>query len=266
MSHNDFITVKELYSGLCEKIPTSLSCDWDNDGLSVCSDSKREVKRILLSLDPDGYSVDYAVNNSYDCLISHHPLLFSGLKAVNDIDPTSRKVLKLILGGAAAMSFHTRLDALEGGVNDTLCELLGLTNVEVFGQNGETIGRVGYLKSPMPLDEFASVVKSKLGAPTVTYASSGRDAYKVAVLGGGGAGDVRAAELTGADTYLTGELKYHQLCDAPYSQMNLIEAGHYYTELPVLEKLKSIISDVCSESGKAIPDIDILNVTQIKTY
>lgn len=266
MSNNDFITVNELYSGLCEKLPTSLSCDWDNDGLSVCADGQREVKRILISLDPDGYAVDYAINGGYDCLVSHHPLIFSGLKAINESDPTAKKVLKLISGGVAAMSFHTRLDAVEGGVNDTLCELLGLSNVEAFGQNGETIGRVGYLKSPMPLDEFVCLVKNKLGAPAVTYASSGHNAYKVAVLGGGGAGDARAAEATGADTYITGELKYHQLCDAPYSQMNLIEAGHYYTEFPVLEKLECIISDVCRECGKSVPDMDILNVTQIKIH
>ena len=265
MSNNEFITVKELYSGLCEHIPTSLSCDWDNDGLAVCADGERKVKRILLSLDPDGYAVDYTTNGGYDCLVSHHPLIFSGLKAVNDSDPTAKKVLKLIAGGVAAMSFHTRLDAVEGGVNDTLCELLGLSEVEAFGQNGETIGRIGYLKAPMPLDEFAATVKNVLGAPAVTYASSGREVYRVAVLGGGGAGDARAAEAAGADTYLTGELKYHQLCDAPYSDMNLVEAGHYYTEFPVLEKLKNIISDICKECGKSLPDIDILNVTQIKT-
>lgn len=265
MSNKDFITVRELYAGLCARIPTSLSCDWDNDGLSVCADGEREVKKILLSLDPDGYAVDYAINGGYDCLVSHHPLIFSGLKAVNDSDPTAKKVLKLIGGGVAAMSFHTRLDAVEGGVNDTLCELLGLTDVEVFGQNGETIGRIGYLKKPMPLDEFVSTVKNLLGAPAVTYASSGCEAYRVAVLGGGGAGDARAAEAAGADTYLTGELKYHQLCDAPYSNMNLVEAGHYYTEFPVLAKLKDIISDICTKSGKSLPHIDIINVTQIKT-
>lgn len=266
MSDKNFITASELYAQLCQRIPTSLSCDWDNDGLSVCADGNKEIKKILLALDPDGYAVDYAVNGVYDCLITHHPLLFSGLKAINEYDPTAKKALRLIAGGVTAMSFHTRLDAVEGGVNDVLCGLLGLSDVEPFGQNGEAIGRIGYLKEPMAIEEFTALVKEKLGAQKVTLASCGRSAHRVAVLGGGGSDDARAAEAAGADTYVTGELRYHQLCDAPYSQMNLIEAGHYYTEYPVLGRLSDILTEICNTTGKAMPQIDIINVTQIKNF
>ncbi|MBE6694208.1 MAG: Nif3-like dinuclear metal center hexameric protein [Ruminococcaceae bacterium] len=265
MTDNGYMSASELYAALCERIPTSLSCDWDNDGLAVCADGGKRVDKILLALDPDGYAVDYAVNGGYDCLITHHPLIFSGLKAVNESDATAKKVLKLISGGVTAMAFHTRLDAVSGGVNDVLASLLGLEKSEVFGQNGEEIGRIGYLKEPTTAEAFATLVKERLLAPVVTYASCGRPVHRVAVLGGGGAGDVHAAEAAGADTYVTGELKYHQLCDAPYSNMNLLEAGHYYTEYPVLERLKNMLCEIYASCGKPLPQIDILNATQIKT-
>ncbi|MBQ9162452.1 MAG: Nif3-like dinuclear metal center hexameric protein [Clostridia bacterium] len=265
MTDNGYMSASQLYATLCERIPSSLSCDWDNDGLAVCADGSKKIGRILLALDPDGYAVDYAVNGGYDCLITHHPLIFSGLKAVNESDATAKKVLKLIAGGVTAMAFHTRLDAVSGGVNDVLATMLGLENVEVFGQNGEEIGRIGYLKEPTTTEDFAMLVKERLDAPVVTYASCGHPVHRVAVLGGGGAGDVHAAQAAGADTYVTGELKYHQLCDAPYSNMNLLEAGHYYTEFPVLEKLKNMLCEIYADCGKTLPQIDILNVTQIKT-
>ena len=72
---------------------------------------------------------------------------------------------------------------------------------------------------------------------------AGKPVRRVAVLGGGGADDVYAAEAAGADTYVTGELKYHQLCDAPEGGINLIEAGHFYTEQPVTEVLAALIRE-----------------------
>lgn len=265
MSDKAFITAGELYAQLGERIPCSLSCSWDNDGLSVCADRGQPIKKILLALDPDGYAVDYAVNGGYDCLITHHPLIFSGLKMINQNDPIAKKALKLIAGGVTAMGFHTRLDAVSGGVNDTLAALLGLSDIETFGENGEEIGRIGHLPSPISADEFASLVKERLGAPVVTYASCGKPVYKVGMVGGGGADEAHLAEAAGADTYLTGELKYHQLCDAPYSNMNMFEAGHYYTEFPVLQRLREIVTEICQTNEKTLPEIDIINATQIKS-
>ena len=265
MSDNCIITVEELYAALSENIPSSLSCEWDNDGMSVCPDASRAVSRIVLALDPDEDAVNFAVSGEFDCLITHHPMLFKGLKAVDGNMSSSKKVISLIKNNISAMSFHTRLDALEGGVNDRLCELLGIKNAKSFGQNGEEIGRIGYLDEPMQFEDFARLVKERLGAPTVTAAGCGKPAFCVAVLGGGGEDDVYAAEAAGADTYVTGELKYHQLCDAPYSEMSLIEAGHYYTEFPVLSVLEEMILKIFAERGLPSPEIKILASDRIKS-
>jgi dinuclear metal center YbgI/SA1388 family protein len=139
------------------------------------------------------------------------------------------------------MSFHTRLDAVEGGVNDTLANAIGLQKVIPFGQDGEEIGRIGTLKAPMSVAEFAALVKGAIGAEGVQAVDAGKPVYRVAVLGGSGSDDVKAARAAGADTYLSGELKHNWLTDAPDLGINLVAAGHFYTEDPVCRILRDMI-------------------------
>ena len=72
--------VSELYQYLDERIPRSLSCEWDNDGLMCCPDADREVKRVLLALDITEDVVDAAIAGRYDVIVSHHPLVFRPVK------------------------------------------------------------------------------------------------------------------------------------------------------------------------------------------
>ena len=233
------MTVRELYEILNEKIPPSLSCPWDNDGLMCCPDGARAVSRVLVALDVTDAVVHRATEEGYDLIVSHHPLIFKGLKAVNEESFIAAKAIDLIRNGISVMSFHTRLDALDGGVNDVLAARLGLCNAEPFGEEG--IGRIGDLAEPMSAEQFAALVKQALGAPVVALADAGRPVSRVAVLGGGGSDDADAAHAAGADTYVTGELKYHQMVDAPEAGMNLIEAGHFYTEYPICEELRAML-------------------------
>lgn len=235
------MNVAQLYSFLDENIPASLSCEWDNDGLMCAPDKSAEVSRVLITLDITAETIEYAKTNGCDVIISHHPLIFKGIKSVSEDNCVSAKVIELIKCGIAAMSFHTRLDAVEGGVNDMLAERLGVKNTSPFGVDGNGIGRVGTLDTPMSLEDFAERVKSALGAPAVLCADAGREVYTVALLGGEGGDDIEAARAAGADTYVSGRLGYHAMTDAPEGNMNLIEAGHFYTEYPVCEALESLV-------------------------
>ena len=229
--------VFELYEYLNEKIPSALSCAWDNDGLMCCPNREAEVKRVLVALDITGRVVDEAIAGGYDVVVSHHPLIFTPLKAISGQDPVSAKVIRLLCAGITAMSFHTRLDAVEGGVNDTLAARLGLLDVAPFGQDGEAIGRIGSLPTPTSLAEFAEAVKKATGAARVEFSDAGLAVSRVAILGGSGSDDVLAAKAAGADTYLSGELKHNYLTDAPDLCINLVAAGHFYTEDPVCQTL-----------------------------
>lgn len=226
------MTVQELYDILSERLPLSLAEPWDNDGLAVCPDADAPVRRVLLALDVTESVVDYAIENGFDLILTHHPLLFRPLSSISEDTPVGRKVIKLIRAGVAAMSFHTRADKAAGGVNDVLAELLELSEVEPLSEDG--MGRVGYLEERMPLEDFAVRVKEAIGAPVIAVADGGNLVHKVALLGGEGKDGLKAALASGADTYLSGSLGYHVMEDAPELGINLMECGHYHTEQAVL--------------------------------
>ena len=246
------MTVIELYEALEARIPRALSCPWDNDGLSVCPDKDAPVTGVYIALDATEEAVTAALD--YDCnvLLTHHPLLFKGIKEISGENTVSRKVIDLIVNGLSAMSFHTRLDTVDGGVNDALAARLGLQNISSFGDRdnaeGREMGRIGNLPTSMTPEEFATLVKEQLNAPSVLCASADELITRVAVLGGGGDGDVPAALAAGADAYVTGELKYHQLCDIPFEGMTLVAAGHYHTEFPVCAVLRDMVEDIFDEA------------------
>ncbi len=233
------MTVFQLYAFLNEKIPPSLSCTWDNDGLMCCPDGTREVKRVLVALDVTEEVVKQAVSGKYDVILSHHPLVFHPLKALNEENHVAKKLMTLVRHGISVMSFHTRLDAVHGGVNDTLAQCLGLSRVVPFGDEG--IGRIGEYGAEMSLQAFAARVRQALDAPAVQYSAANLPVRRVALLGGDGKDDVAAAKAAGADTFLTGNLRYDQMADAPECGMNLVTAGHFHTEAPVCRRLCELV-------------------------
>ena len=258
------MTIRELYAALDARYPRSLSWEWDNDGISCAPDLNAAVTGILISLDPTEDAVEAAVSGGCNVLLTHHPMLFRGLKTVDGHDTGSRKVIRLIQNGITAMAFHTRLDAADGGVNDALAARLGLTAVIPFGDHanpaGRPIGRVGNLPREMTAEEFAETVKAALNLPALVFAGCGKPVRRVAVLGGAGDDDIAAAVAAGADTYVTGELRYHQLCDAPYGEINLIMAGHYHTEAPVLDRLAELCATICPNVPLHVQDMTRIEI------
>ncbi len=248
------MTIREFYAALEGRFPRTLSWDWDNDGISCAPDLDASVTGILIALDPTEDAVEAAIEAGCNVLLTHHPMLFRGLKTVDGHDTGSRKVIRMIQHGITAMAFHTRLDAADGGVNDALAARLGLCDAEPFGDNanpaGKPIGRVGNLPREMSADEFIETVKTALGLPALIFAGCGKSVRRVAVVGGAGDDEIAAAVAAGADTFVTGELRYHQLCDAPYGDLNLIMAGHFHTEAPVLDRLATLC-------GEIIPEISV---------
>ena len=251
--------VYELYKHFDALIPKTLSCDWDNDGLMCCPDAEREVKKVLIALDATADVVTEAIEGGYDLIITHHPFIFKGLKSITDGNFIGGKSIDLIRAGISVFSFHTRLDTVTGGVNDVLAALLGLKGTTTFGE-GE-MGRIGTLDAPVSAEEFARKVRHALGAPALNLAECGKPCYRVAVLGGGGDSEVGAAMAAGADTYVTGDLSFHSLTDAADMGINLIEAGHFYTEDPVCQRIAQIVCEAdatiechltCSNRIKAI--------------
>ena len=232
---------KELYDRLDNICSKDLSCEWDNDGIMCMPDPMQTVKKVLISLDITEDVVDFAIKNRFDTIISHHPLVFNSQKSLSVEKFTQRKLIKLVKANINAMSFHTRLDAMNGGVNDTLCKVLELTDVEK--DVADPIGRIGYLKEKMSLQDFAKYVKDKLSSSCVLY-SGDENVSRIYIVGGDGKDLISNAIANGADTLLTGRASYNTAIDACDMGLNIVEAGHFFTENPVCDTLKNILLDI----------------------
>lgn len=235
------MTVKEMYARFSERIPEHLREAWDNDGLMCCPDGTAEVNRVLITLDVTEEVVDYAIESAFDLIISHHPLVFKPLSSVVEDNHIARKVIKLLNSGISVFSFHTRADKVTGGVNDKLAEILGLENVRPFGD--DFLGRIGNIEGECELQDFAYRVKQLTGSDMIRYADGYNDVFTVAIVGGDGKDYVKPALESGADTYISGRIGYNIMEEAAEMGINLIEAGHYFTEQPVTEFFKELLFD-----------------------
>ena len=226
-----------------------MKCDWDNVGL-LCGRRDREVKKILVALDPFRNVIDEAIEVGADCIVTHHPLIFRNpLMAVNEDTEAGRCVLTLMEHGIAAINAHTNYDLAPDGINDVLARTLGLSNIEVINPEGtDAEGRAyGLLRcgtiGEIALKAFLVGVKEHLDCQGLRYVDAGRPVRKVAVGGGSCADEMHDALAAGCDTFVTADVKYNQFRTAYELGLNLIDAGHFHTEnpaMPVLaEKLRA---------------------------
>ena len=232
-------TVNDLVALLEELMPSSLAEDWDNVGLMLGRKGKT-VKKILLALDLTKEVVEQAISQKADLIVTHHPAIFKKLKRVVDNDWQQDLLLTLAENGIAVYSAHTNLDCVSTGVNDVLAKLLKLDDADVLDESNG-LGRIGVVET-MPLADYAQLVKASLKADYVTVGDAGKPVHKVAVCGGAGSDLIDIALAKGADTLVTGDVKYHSAQQAVFSGLNIIDAGHQPTELPVLDKLADRLS------------------------
>ena len=241
--------IAELYAFLEEKYPKTLSCSWDNDGMMLCPDPETEIGRVLVCLDATEYTLCYAAEKGYKTVVTHHPMLFRGPKSITPGNAGGRRILKALSSGITVLSYHTRLDAAEGGVNDTLCKRLGYAAQETFGDaEAPALGRIFELPFAIPAGLMASQICEKLGCSSVRLnGDSGKTVQRIAVCGGDGKDFVFPALAAGADLFLTGDAGYNMALDAAEEGLVTVEAGHYHTEAPVCHELAEVIRGFTGE-------------------
>ena len=231
--------------------PRRLAEEWDNPGLLVGSPHD-EVRKILVALDVREETVERAIEDGCDLIVAHHPLIFRALKALRTDDATGCKIARLIKADIAVFAAHTNLDSAAGGVNDVLAERLELHDVaplvEGAADSEPGLGRIGSLRAEFSLEDFAALVKEKLGLSSMRIACAGeRRISRVALCGGSGAEFVGRAAAKGADAYVTGDVKYHDAERAIGLGIHILDAGHFATEQPIVarlaERLKKELGD-----------------------
>ena len=212
--------------------------EWDNVGL-LCGRRDQEVRKLLVALDPFLDVCEEADAVGADLIVTHHPLIFRAPKTITTDDTVGQCILFLASRGISAVNAHTNLDQAPEGVNDVLANTLGLAGIEVLNPEGTDVAgrpwgllRVGTVEE-QSLTGFMTQVKEKLGTPTLRYVDGGKPVRKVAVGGGSCADGLREVLDAGCDTFVTADVKYNQFWDAADLGLNLIDAGHFYTENPV---------------------------------
>ena len=228
------ITVQDILDLIQNFAPLETAEDWDNVGLLVGRAGK-PVRKALVALDPFPAVIEEAEAWGADLILAHHPLMFS-LKSVTDGDVLGRSVRRLVLSDIAEISLHTNLDRAQGGVNDCLAQAVGLSNIGFLSVDGvDRSGReYGYCRvgdvPEQPLEDYARQVKSALGCEAVRVVSAGKPVRRVAVGSGSSSAFTAAVAAAGCDTYVTGDEKYSNFQEARELGLNVIDAGHFYTE------------------------------------
>ncbi len=245
-------TVGDILQYIESIAPPAIAESWDNVGL-LCGRKSREVKKILVALDPFETVIQEAIEEKADLIVTHHPLIFrEDLTAVNEDTQTGKNLLTLMEHGIAAINAHTNLDMAPGGVNDCLAAALGLRDVQIIRPmdlGGVPYGllRMGTVDQ-QSLPDFLARVKEKLSCDGLRYVDSGKPVRHVAVGGGSCAAEMRDALEAGCDTFVTADVKYNQFRAAFELGLNLIDAGHFHTEnpsMPVLaERLQTAFPEI----------------------
>lgn len=238
--------------------PKSAALSFDNVGLQA-GRSEKEVNRIYLALDATEEVICDAIEKKADLLITHHPLIFTPLKAVTDQDFVSRRILKLIQNDVSYYAMHTNYDVL--GMAALAEKKFELIDAEVLDEtaeingNAEGIGRIGDRKESMTLQECCAVVKDSLGLQHVkVFGDLNSRVQRLAISPGSGKSAVKPALEKKADVLITGDIGHHDGLDAMEQGLCVIDAGHYGTEYMFIEDMKLFLQkycpDLCIETAK----------------
>ena len=239
------MTVKDILNCITEIAPLQWQESYDNAGLQV-GNLNAEAHKALVCLDITEEVVEEAVAKNCDLIISHHPLIFRGLKHLTPETYIERAVMKAVKHDIALVSMHTNLDNSYLGVSRVLAERLGLKNLHLL-QPSEAepeicgAGVIGTFDNPMDETDFLGRVAETIGSPCLRHSALiGRQIQKVALCGGSGTPFMSDALCHKADAYLTADIKYHDFF-VPEGNILLIDGGHFETEQFTKELIVELI-------------------------
>ncbi len=241
------MTVGEILNYINEFAPFKYAETWDNVGLMVGS-RKSEVNKVMLCMDVTANTVEEAINEGADLIISHHPFLFSKLKSVDFGTMTGQLISRLIKSDINVISAHTNLDVAVGGVNDTFAQAVGLiecSSLKSYIPEGFAVdmgmGKVGVLPNELLFDDFISRIKQSLNIKNLRVIGEQPETIKkAATFCGSFDGDLGSVKRQNVDVLITGDIKYHTALDAREMGLCILDVGHYASEHLIVKKLKKI--------------------------
>ncbi len=233
--------VKDIIRVIEEFAPLSIQEGWDNSGLCIGS-PEDVVSSVLLGLDCTPELVDEAIACGADMIVTHHPLIFQGLKKISPEDPVGEAVMKAIKAGISIYAAHTSADKVIAGVSGAMAAKLGLEDVRILDEDGEGtgLGVVGNLPEPLSAEEAVRLVKERFGLKAMrTSRPLEGKISRVAMCGGSGGSLIGAAMKSGAQLYISGDISYHHFFTR--DGFMLMDIGHYESEIEIVDILFSLI-------------------------
>ncbi len=234
------MTVNDILAFLDRKFPIDTACDFDNVGLLI-GDGKQTVTKALIVLDCTQSAITDAIENGCELIITHHPVIFNPLKSILKGSIPYEVISKSL----SVISMHTNLDIGEGGVNDSLCNMLSPLAVEtVIASDGYALKKCKV--EPISAEGLAQKLKNNLGG-AVKYTDGGKNIETVLVCSGSGGSFVNEAYSFGCDALVTADVKHNQFLDAALLGISLFDAGHFNTEDIVIEPLRELLQNEFSD-------------------
>jgi dinuclear metal center YbgI/SA1388 family protein len=238
--------------------------EWDRPGLTTGAASQ-SITKALLCVDVTLEVLSEAKRHGCELVISHHPLLLKGVNFLSEDQLKGELISFAVKNSIAIFSAHTNADIVVDGVSDVLAQHLGLANTTPLISTGDGIGhgRIGKLKSPQILSDYAKFVSSCLPethAPIRVAGDLNKMIETVAVVGGAGDSFILAAAQSGADLFITSDLRHHVVLDAvsdPTNPLALIDISHFAAESLWLKPTQSTLS-------KLIPEVSFV-LSQLST-
>lgn len=238
------ITVGDIARAIERFAPRSLQESYDNAGLQV-GEPDMAVSAILICLDVTEEILNEAEHRHCNMIVSHHPLIFRGLKAITGANATQRIAMEAIRRNIAIYSAHTNLDSVRDGVSWEMANMLELSDTQVLSPrpDGSGLGVIGTV-SPTPSLEFLRRVKDTFNVKALRYSAQSPQLVvrRVAMCGGSGASFIEDAINAGADIYITGDVKYHDFTSYALDIL-IADIGHFESERCSARIFSRIIAD-----------------------
>lgn len=252
--------IKEIISLIEDYAPLKLQASFDNSGL-LCGNPERELTSILLCIDVTEEVIKEAIDKGHNLIISHHPLIFSGLKHITPATYVERCVIDAIRHDITIYAAHTNMDVVSNGVSGRMADKLDLYHRQILQPEGDPMdgngfGIIGELQQPVESMAFLQQIKEIFRCDRLRYTTPHTPfMQRVAVCGGAGASFFKQALAGQADIYISGDFKYHDFF-LTENRIMIADIGHYESEQFTKEIFYEILTKKISKFAVQFSEIN----------
>lgn len=237
---------KELIETMEQICPSELAEAWDNCGFQIdCTGEDKEIEKVLVSLEVTDAVIDEAMEAGAQLIVTHHPLIFGGVKKISSSDVVGNYIIRLIQKGISVYSCHTNFDKCKGGNNDYIGNLLELENIRPFDQDIEGFCRKGDTPFDITFGEVIHKAADAFNMEERYFRWVGDLSRPIGTIGwcSGAGSEFLEAAKSQCDLFITGDLKYHEAQLARERNFCILDAGHYGTEKIFAENMAGLLYD-----------------------